>query len=576
LNQALDIDSDLGSGMSIQEIADDILGSIEESRFNKDVILVIADLPPIRVVPPEDLAQALALVLGRYYIKIPTDIFTQIEKGDFAELTFLAPAREEKLRPRTVVINTSPQVRTMMIQGEAPEDGVAGDLDLFFDYSPKPGKIFPDGTIDFRCINKFPQAKKGEHLARLYEPTPGVPGTDVNGLPIKPEPGPPFPIELGDGLVLKQSFDKERNRHCQDIFAKENGIIITRFAEALREPANLRTLSVQNKLVVGDVDFSTGNIGDDNNELRCSADVVVNGDIRGNFSAIIDGNLEVKGAIEGEHIDVTKSVNASFIRTSVRAGKSIEVGSARGAKLESTDEIVVLREVQQCRIKADTVILEPSGASQIFVGHVHIDANKVHMTSVDLRNQVEIVLGRDLFDKKYRLDKRKKELETLLHTSTNTIRDQVASLGERLKDIQNAADMEGMQAIVGLRHFLAAILKGTLKAEKAHQSLADWMREVPDYLHAVGRRASRIVMLKEEQEEMARELQEVNEEYQHLQERLNQVRFKVAGSLAPSAVLYLKCGDLERKWNNGTSDGSVTINIELVYDPGRHSFLEVL
>ncbi len=577
LSQALEIDADMDDNpMSIQDIADDILDSIEESKFDKDIILVIADLPPIRAISPENLAQALVIVLGRYYIRLPKDIFSQIEKGDFGELTFLAPAREERLRPRTVIINTTPQVRTLMIQGEAPENGIPGDLELFFDYSPKPGKILPDGKIDFRCINKFPQAQKEELLARLYEPTSGMAGTDVNGFPIKPEPGSPFPIELGDGLLIKQSFDKERNRHCQDIFAKENGIIITRFAEAVRDPANLRALSVQNRLVVGDVDFSTGNIGDDDNELRCSADVVVNGDIRGTFSAIIDGNLEVKGAIEGEHIDVTKSVNASFIRTSVRAGKTIEVGSARGAKLESIDEIVVLKEVQQCRLRSDTIIMEPSGVSQIFVGHVKIEANKVHMISVDLRNQVDVELGQDLFDKRHRLNQRKNELEALLRTSMNTLKDQVASLGERLKEIQNSADKDGMQAIIGLRHFLAAILKGTLRAEKAYKSLASWMQEVPDYLHAIGRRAAKIVALKEEQEEMAIELQEVNEEYKHLEERLCQIRFKIIGSLAPSAILYLKCGDLERKWNSGASDSSVTLNIELVYDPEKHTFLEIV
>ncbi len=569
MSQALDFEENISEAVSIEEIADDILDSMEESRFGSDIILVIADLPPIRIVAPEDMAQALALVLGRYYIKIPADIYSQIEKGDFSELTFFAPAREEKLRPRTVIINTSPQVRTLMIQGEAPEDGIEGDLELFFDFSPKPGKIFPDGTIDFRCINKFPQAKKGERLARIYEPTPGLPGTDVNGLPIKPEPGPPFPVELGEGLLLKQDFDKERNRHCQDVFAKDNGIIITRFAEGTREATNLRALSVQNKLVVRDIDFTTGNLGDGNNEFRCSADVVVNGDIRGNFSAIIDGNLEVRGAVEGQHIDVTESVQASFIRTSVRAGKNIEVGAARGAHLESAQDIIVSREIQQCRIHADSVIMEPSGTSQIFVGHLYIKANQVHMASVDLRNHIDIELGQELFDAKYRLEKRKKELEALTNTSTNTIKDQVISIGERLKDIQHSADNKGIQSIIALRHFLAAILKGTIKAEKAHRSLADWMKEAPNYLHSTGRRASKVVILKEEQEDLALELQKVNEEHQKIMERLGKIMIKIRGSLAPSAILHLRCGEFERKWNNGTADSTTPINIELAFDPAR-------
>jgi hypothetical protein len=165
---------EINSDSSVQEIVQWIREGIEEERTGSDIIRVIMDIPPVRRIEGAKIITALKEILSEYAIQLPSDVTDAIEKGISEEFMFAAPAREKYLRPRNVMINTAPEVCTLMISGEEPVDGDPGFLEVHYDFSVKSGKLLPDGSIDFREMNRFPQARAGELLLRLYEPTEGV------------------------------------------------------------------------------------------------------------------------------------------------------------------------------------------------------------------------------------------------------------------------------------------------------------------------------------------------------------------------------------------------------------------
>ena len=288
---------------SQEDIAALILSTLEELRTDGGYCLKVSmDLPPMSRVENDKLLDGIDAILRQYNIEIPPDIRKELQTKTQCEVVFLAPSLHDGLRPRTVAINTNAEVRSLFIRGEAPIDGKDSRIEVHFDYSEKPGRLLPDGTIDFRNINKFPQAKEGQILLSVYEPTQGTPGTDVEGGRIPPKTGNEYSVDAGEGIKTEKRYDDEEKRYFTAYIAERPGIVICTFEGGVHDAEHLRQIEIRNKITVKNIDFSTGNIGDTAEEVRCVADVTVEGDIKGSFAVIIDGNLEVKGAVEGEKV----------------------------------------------------------------------------------------------------------------------------------------------------------------------------------------------------------------------------------------------------------------------------------
>ncbi len=555
--------------MLAEDVAQQILDSAEESRQDKDLLRVTMDLPPMREVPLGVLAEALSIVLSDYRITLPEEVYKSIREGATQEVSFLAPGLEKELRPRTVVINCSPEIRTLSIQGEPPLDGLDGFVELFFDFKVRSGRIRANGTIDFREINRFPQAKGEQLLLREYEPTMGLPGTDVRGLPISPEPGKKFPIKAGEGIEIKRGYDKDRDRHCQDYYALKPGIIVTDFAEGNRDPAHIREISVRNQLVVGDVDFSTGNIGQEEGEIRCAADVVINGDIRGRFAVVVDGHMEVKGAVEGETVDVTGSLIASFVRSSVRASATIQAGAARGAKLRAEKNVIITREATQCEIIADFFEIRPEGVPEVLMGNTYIEAHRIVMERVAIRNVVEIRLGEDLFELSFHLSQQEDALQKRLRHIGASLRDQVSVFSTRLK---NTLDMWGEAAkneLAILKLIVAKLLKGEITRSGGKERVSEWIQRVSPGLQAVGKKALKIFEIKELEHKVLEELEEIGRQKKELKEEISRLRLQIKGILAGDGRLIVRCNDMEYKYLPDPRSGDKTIDLNLAYIPEK-------
>lgn len=557
------------SKQRVDEVVAWILASQDMVRSGTERLRVAMDLPPFREVDPITLAEAVASVLKSFRIQVPPEMRLALEQTQGAELTFLAPALEAGLPQRTVVIRLSAEARTLLIRGEPPVDGQDGYLSLLFDYEMRPGLRMADGSIDFRDINRFPQARAGQVLAHWYEPTMGMTGTDVHGLPIPGQRGTPYTLKTDEGIEVEEDFDTQIGRHCRIVKASKPGIVQPDFAGGQRDPAHLQRLGIQNQLIVGDVDFSTGNIGNQENEIHCVVDVVVNGDIRGHFSVLVEGQLEVKGAIDGERVVATGSVKASFITSYVQTGGAIETKGAVNAELVADAAVIVTREVANCRIATPNFILRPRGTTKVLCGRVTIAARTVVMDGVAVRNLIEIDLGSDLFSHMDQLTEREDSLAQAEEIALEQIRSRMAVVAEKLRLAQATLEPSDRKDLKRLIDLTAALLNWKLSPEEGYEQLEAWSRSAGANVITLSRHVRQILGLQTENLTLWEERRAIEKERETLAQNLRGLCVRISGTIRASGRIVIRCGEEERIWQTPPQKSDERLQVNLAFVPGR-------
>ena len=240
-----------------------------------------------------------------------------------------------------------PVHKAVVARGRPRQDGKDAEIKLLIDTdeTPKP-MLMEDGSVDFKNINLIKVVDKDQVLAIKAPATPGERGYTVTGRFLEPSPGEDAPLPRGkntyvseDGLTLYSAlignvyFD-DKYMHVENVY-----------------------------VVKGNVDYSTGNIS-------YPGDVVINGDVKADFSVHTEGNIIVRGTVEaaeivstGGDVDVKKgiigtqkekkarvvadgSIRALFIQEAViSAGKDIEVGSyILNSSIHAENEVRALRD----------------------------------------------------------------------------------------------------------------------------------------------------------------------------------------------------------------------------------------
>ncbi len=546
------------------EIAQWIKESQELTKVGSDVMAIAMDLPPSPRIGHENLFKALEIVLREFFIEIPEEIATKIKSGELDIFSFVAPAQEKQLKPRYVEINTLPGISTLTIKGEEPVDGEDSYFKLFFDFQMRPGKVLPDGTIDFREVNRFPQASKDQLVIRVYEPTLGTYGTDIYGYPVRATPGKASEIKIKDGLYSKDGIDEENNRTFKDYFSKKAGIIICDFSGSPSE-SNLREISVKNEIKVKDIDFSTGNLKGDTNELRCKADIIVEGDIKGCFTVIIDGKLTVKGAVEGETVDATGPVIINFAKNFVRSGTDMEVGIARNAKLTAENKLYIKKELSDGIVKANEILLTPKGVPEFLLGRCEIIANRLIAEAVSVRNIVELNIGEGLFKTLEQLKLQKTELEAELAKNLDKLKSRGAIFGEKLKLAKSFVDERQKKVLPVLKQFATMILLGNLSFEKIKSRMENIEHSLGSDLKMLTKHLRFMVDQQEQLSKIREKLDTLEAHIKEIEEEISELYVDIKGKMTKAGQIKIKCNGFEKKWTNRSLKGE-SFQLIMSYD----------
>ncbi|HUU29175.1 MAG TPA: FapA family protein [archaeon] len=235
---------------------------------------------------------------------------------------------DEKLIEK-IVKSGQPVRNVVAAKGKPVKHGDDAKIDILIDLdkSSKP-LITEDGSVDFKNINLIKVVDKDQLLAVKTPATEGEIGYTVTGRKMLPVAGEDHPMPRGKNTYLSEDSLQLFSEMIGNVFYEDS------------------LLHVENVYVVRyNVDFSTGNIS-------YPGDVVINGDVKADFSVHTEGNIIIRGTVEaaeivstGGNIDVKKgiigtqqekkakivadgNVKALFIQEAVvSAGKDIEVGS---------------------------------------------------------------------------------------------------------------------------------------------------------------------------------------------------------------------------------------------------------
>lgn len=183
---------------------------------------------------------------------------------------------------------------TVVALGAVPVKGQDARLRFALEVGFLPGKVMGNGEIDFRERNMFIAVNKDQLIAHKVPASPGIPGTDVYGSPIEPQPGKDMTVRAMDDAALDEGSGEIR--------ALRSGVL------SLVTESSVKVCSRQ--IISQDIDYQTGNIISRNAveikgsirpkfKVNALGDVMVSGDVE-KAQVRSDGNVLIKGGVVGK------------------------------------------------------------------------------------------------------------------------------------------------------------------------------------------------------------------------------------------------------------------------------------
>lgn len=172
----------------------------------------------------------------------------------------------------------------ILAKGLEPTCGEDAKIEYFFNTNPnaKP-KLNEDGSVDFFDLQTICKCEAGQELARLTKEVRGDAGYNV----------------VGD-ILQPREVKKLMLKYGRDIDLSEDGCTISSRVNGHVSLVDDKVF-VSNVYEVVDVDTSTGNID-------YQGDVLVTGNVKAGFCVEAEGNVEIRGFVEGAMINASGDV----------------------------------------------------------------------------------------------------------------------------------------------------------------------------------------------------------------------------------------------------------------------------
>jgi uncharacterized protein (DUF342 family) len=267
----------------------------------------------------------------------------------------------------------------LLLEGVLPRPGKNGSIQLLVDPEPDLPDAETIRNVDFKAFTFFRTVAKGERLARILPPQPGVAGMDVFGNITLPRPGAPVKVKPGRNTEFAPDDPDVIVASKDGKLSVEDGI-----------PYVVDTLKVSD-----DVSFKTGN-------LRFPGSIEVTGNVLDKFSIEAKGDVGIGGVVEN---GVVISEGAILIKGGVIGGaagliksklSSVTIGFIRNQRIESHSNIVVYNEVLNGQLLARKSILMKSNGHSVIGGHlVAYESIEIHNAGNEAGTRTILEVGKD-------------------------------------------------------------------------------------------------------------------------------------------------------------------------------------
>lgn len=256
-------------------------------------------------------------------------------------------------------------------------DGQDADIDYKIQFgSATPGQEDETGRVDFKSVSSVTVVIKNQLLAEKIPCTEGTDGVTVRGAPLKAKKGKDRPLPAGAGT--QPSEDGLR------LHAMIDGNLILKGGKLHVAPVFQ---------VDGDVDYSVGNID-------FIGSVLVNGAVREGFKIVTSGDIEVRGVVEGAHLESKSDIVITggirgMNKAEIRADGDITAGFIDQAHVRSNQNINVNNAVLHSDLAAHGAINVLGGQkAQLAGGKTQAGMEVVCLTlGSEMGTKTEVIVG---------------------------------------------------------------------------------------------------------------------------------------------------------------------------------------
>lgn len=430
---------------------------------------------------------------------------------------------------RQLDIVAAPHLIVIQIQGIKPiiqqDEAIAK---IYFEHETHPGKLLPNGKIDFRELHRFPSVKMGDNLLFVTYPIHGKPGVSFEGKVIPVTEPHALDLTFKDGIIKKEHFDEEGKRVGYFLSAARTGVILIKKIDG-----TIREIDVSDRIELDTIDFSIGNIG---SEFVSPVSMKI-GTIKDGFKIRAHGTVEVT-SLDGGHVFTDQSAVIDQVRpnSSVRAHNDVNVRTVMDAELVSEKgKITIKDEIRDSKLEAPEILFKSSKGIML---NSSVEAHRLDFQNVYYCGVNKIYLGRYLFDKRRGIIEEQEKLEKKNQTSQESVELIKAKLLNGLKKLasqitdQNLLNMFKL-LIHSLQTFTFSDSFRVLENMRAKMNVMqiDQLKKTFQELENLAKTIQQCALQKKE----------LSKELEDLEYAINNIHFSLKGKINPTATIQIYC-----------------------------------
>ncbi|WP_379126581.1 DUF342 domain-containing protein [Paenibacillus sp. sgz500958] len=208
-----------------------------------------------------------------------------------------------------------------------------------------------DGKVDYKELLRLSNIRKGQLIATIKPPQPGVPGMTVTGEEI--------PCKAGKEVFFKVGKNVLVDNNQTSMYAAIDGLI------TLTDKGKINVFPIYE--VNGDVDYSVGNID-------FVGTVVIRGNVLSGFTVKSEGDIRVVGGVEGAELISGGSIEISggiigYNKGLVSAGRNVKVSFIQDGNVVAGEDVIVSQSIMHSNIRAGRDVL-CNGTKGLIVGGI--------------------------------------------------------------------------------------------------------------------------------------------------------------------------------------------------------------
>jgi hypothetical protein len=279
----------------------------------------------------------------------------------------------------------------VMITGRKPRIEQHEEIvKYYFEPQKHPGKLLPNGKIDFRELHQFPPVAEGDKLMLIRNPIPGQPGVTFEGRVIPVAEPRILDLVYGEGVLKQNHLDADGRAIGYFLAAAKTGVILLK-----KTGDQIREIDVTNLIELDTIDFSIGNIG---SEFISPVSMKI-GTIKDGFRIRAHGRLDVE-CLDGGHVITDDEAFIDQLRphSTAEAKRGITANTVVDSELRCPEgPISITSELRDARILGADVMFASSKGSML---NATVDAWSLNFQNVYYCGINKIYLGRALFTKR--------------------------------------------------------------------------------------------------------------------------------------------------------------------------------